>query len=71
VDHLRGVLLGFLRPYLQTIEQAGKVCQEPTLLLSMKMCKLWTKKFYGIGPRKKAYLGVAIEQHVLDTNAGK
>jgi hypothetical protein len=39
-----------LQPYLQTLDQAGKVCQGQTLQLITKVRKLWTKKFYNIGP---------------------
>ncbi len=40
-----------LQPYLQTLDQARKVCQGQTLQLITKIRKLRIKKFYNIGPR--------------------
>ncbi len=40
-------------PYPETLDLAGKACQEQTLQLMTKICKLWTKKFYNIGPGPK------------------
>ncbi len=32
------------------LDQAGKACQGENLLVITKIGKLWTKKFYNIGP---------------------
>ncbi len=40
VEHLKGVYSGRLWPYPQTIDQAGKACQEQTLQLIMEICEL-------------------------------
>ncbi len=44
-----------LRPYLQTLDQARKVCQGQTLQLITKIRRLRIKKFYNIGPWTQCY----------------
>ncbi len=44
--------LGRFLPYLQTLDQARKTCQEPTLQLIIKVVTYDRKKFDDIGPRK-------------------
>jgi len=36
-------------PYPQTLDLAGKVCQEQTLQLIMNICKLQAEKVFNIG----------------------
>ncbi len=45
VEKLKGVSLGRLQPYLQTLDQAKKACQGQTLKHIAKIRKLRTKSF--------------------------
>ncbi len=42
---------GRLRPYLQTLDEAGKACQGETLKLNTETLKYARNKFYDTGPR--------------------
>ncbi len=44
-----------LHPYLQTLDQARKVCQGQALQLVTKIRRLRIKKFYNIGPWTQCY----------------